>query len=49
MRRHQEQPEQDREPYDFYKPVEQEPVTFWGELRKLKKMGLPRWDGVHLE
>lgn len=39
MRRHQEQPEQDRESYDFYKPVEQEPVTFRGELRKLKKMG----------
>lgn len=44
MRRHQEQPENDQEPYDFYKPVEQEPVTFRGELRKLKKMGFR--DGI---
>lgn len=32
-------PEKKQEPYDFYKPIKQEPITFKGELIKLKKMG----------
>lgn len=33
-----------QEPYDFYKPVEQEPITLRGEWKKLRKMGFR--DGV---
>lgn len=38
MRRQQEQTPREQEPYDFYKPMKQEPITFRGEMAKLKKM-----------
>ena len=35
----QQKPEKDQETFDFYKPLEQDSVTFKGEIQKLKKMG----------
>lgn len=44
MRQQQKHSQEEQEAYDFYKPMNQEPITFRGELQKLKKMGFR--DGI---